>query len=358
MNADIEELLREGIDRLTEGAVVTAGLADRARRHIRRQRLVTRATAAGGAALAAAAAVVLATIGTSGIPPRSIINAPGASSIASLPNGVPARTAAYVINRTKRALTAAERGNAVEEIHAAGHYAWWSVQFNNPSVTGSRVPAGSVPPPFNASRLTVWYYQGQLRWQGLAPTGAPVFDASMHVATSPTQHPASTGVAVNYAARTSWSVMTSRIRAYVPYSCSYLPPPQEAEGNWATNIRKALSCGLYRLAGHQWVGGIKAIKIVSVKGDPSYAPETTITETLLIDPSTYLPARVMWSWPVTQLAQTGTGKLTGSLAADFEWLPPTQANLKALHVPIPPGFRHLSTSLSWDFTFILRWGTR
>jgi hypothetical protein len=47
-----------------------------------------------------------------------------------------------------------------------------------------------------------------------------------------------------------------------------------------------------------------------------------------VDPVTYLPLRVMWTW-----------KEIGKLSGDFRWLRPTRANLAMLDLPIPPGFR-------------------
>jgi len=86
----------------------------------------------------------------------------------------------------------------------------------------------------------------------------------------------------------------------------------------AAEIRAALSCGRYRLAGHGQVGTVRAIKLVSEKVNGPY------TETLWVDPSTYLPVRLTWHW-LDHRAQ-GPGTLTG----DFRWVRPTEANLGAL----------------------------
>jgi hypothetical protein len=60
MNSDLQELLREGIDRATAGERLGPGLTTRARQHLQRRRLVIRATAATASAAAVAAAVFLA----------------------------------------------------------------------------------------------------------------------------------------------------------------------------------------------------------------------------------------------------------------------------------------------------------
>jgi hypothetical protein len=97
--------------------------------------------------------------------------------------------------------------------------------------------------------------------------------------------------------------------------------------DWAAEIRAALSCGHYRLAGHEQVGSVRAIKLVSEKVNGPY------TETLWVDPATYLPVRLTWHW-LDHRAQ-GPGTLTG----DFRWVRPTEANLKAVRVTVPGGFK-------------------
>jgi hypothetical protein len=71
VKTDIEELLREGVDRLTAGATVPPGLAARVRRRERQRKLRIRAAATAGTAAAAAAAVTTATLvpggGTAGV---------------------------------------------------------------------------------------------------------------------------------------------------------------------------------------------------------------------------------------------------------------------------------------------------
>ena len=89
MNGEVEELLREGLDRLTAEVQAPAGVAGRARAHRRYRRIVTRTALACGAAAVTAAAVIAAT-------------GPGQGTGAP----VRARTAAYVIQRMENALAA------------------------------------------------------------------------------------------------------------------------------------------------------------------------------------------------------------------------------------------------------------
>ncbi len=219
MNTDVSDLLHESIDRLTDGARVPAGLADRAVRR-NRQRQVTLGTAAAtGTAVLATAAVLVATAVT-GAAPR------GGGTI-------PARTSAYVVNRTERALTVAQRENLIEEIHTVGHhYGLGLTQVNTFHFNGGtgRVirQAGST-----AAQEMIWSYRGQLRERGLDAAGRPVFDASSTTARSPAG-PKSvlmkvSGVGVNYRAKTWWR---SAVRLNLPASATssacknaYLPPP-------------------------------------------------------------------------------------------------------------------------------------
>jgi hypothetical protein len=91
MNTDVEELLREGMDRFTAGVEAPPGLARAAVRLRRRRRAVRAAVACGAAAVIAVAAIAVTGVAV-GAPAR-----PGAGL-------AQARTAAYVISRVENAL--------------------------------------------------------------------------------------------------------------------------------------------------------------------------------------------------------------------------------------------------------------
>jgi hypothetical protein len=58
------------------------------------------------------------------------------------------------------------------------------------------------------------------------------------------------------------------------------------------------------------------------------------TATWYVSPATYLPIRMT-------ITRAGTGTLV--LQADYQWLPPTTANLAKLNPPVPPaGFTQVS----------------
>src|SRR5262245_64356600 len=58
VNRAVEDLLREGLDRLTSDAQVPPGVTGKARTHLRRKKIAVRAALVGGAAAVATAAVV------------------------------------------------------------------------------------------------------------------------------------------------------------------------------------------------------------------------------------------------------------------------------------------------------------
>jgi hypothetical protein len=86
MNVDVEDLLREGMERFTEEVPVPRGLAHRAAR-ARRRRMAIRAAAGVGTAAVTTVAVIAATGGS------------GAGG-----GAMQARTTAYVVSRVEEAL--------------------------------------------------------------------------------------------------------------------------------------------------------------------------------------------------------------------------------------------------------------
>src|SRR5262249_4261578 len=113
MNGDVEELLRESMDRSTADMRVPADMLARARTRVRHRQLAIRAALACGTAAVTAAAVVAVTV-------------PGAQPGTGVTN---ARTTAYVIKRVQSALAAA---NFVIQGQATGTM--------TVSVHGRRVP--------------------------------------------------------------------------------------------------------------------------------------------------------------------------------------------------------------------------
>jgi hypothetical protein len=320
MSTDIADLLQETIDRLTKGERVPDGLAERAFRRHRQRRLALGAAAATGTAVAAAAAVFVAAAMTGGVPQRG--------------GGIlRAQTAAYVADRTERALTAAAHGAAIERIDVtrrsedldvilAEHHGGATVLRNVPGLS--------------AGRTVFWWYRGRHRTQALTADGRPLFN--LGTLGPEGRQPRGRYALIDYPAKT-WLRNFSLVAQLVPQpyqsrkgSCPLLIDPEAtvsaAPTAWIAMIHKALACGDFRLDGRQWIGGTHAIKIVSTARLMRHlALFAQINGTLWVDPATFLPVMVRWTWP------------HGTLAATFRWLPPTRANLAALNVSVPSGFR-------------------
>ena len=99
--------------------------------------------------------------------------------------------------------------------------------------------------------------------------------------------------------------------------------------DWKQIIQAGLACGMFTVAGRQWVDGVDAIKLT---GHPPAAGTT-----IWVDPGSYLPVRVTGR---VHLISGGTDEQdAATLTIDFRWLPPTRANLRELTAPIPRGFR-------------------
>jgi hypothetical protein len=108
--------------------------------------------------------------------------------------------------------------------------------------------------------------------------------------------------------------------------------PDRTAADWKQIIAAGLKCGMFTVAGRQWVDGVHAIKLAG------HAPGAG--STIWVDPSSYLPVRLTGR---VQLVLGGAAKQgTTTLTVDFRWLPPTRANLKELTAPIPKGFREAS----------------
>jgi hypothetical protein len=309
MNGEIEELLREGLDRLTAEVRVPAGVAGKARAHRRHRRIAARTALACGTAAVTAAAVIAAT-------------GPGQGA----PAPVGARTAAYVIQRMGKALA---NTNMVMQTETTFSPAFpgimqWSYRGNVRIVQSGFIPPAAMPE-------SPWA-QGQESWG----VGTATINGKR------------TYVQVDYR-RHEWYATPAL--GFAPNGCSNGPVWAEegGPGNWATYIRQALSCGEFTIAGQAWVNGTKTIKITGSMTQPDFwsgphgeNPETLRADaTLYVDPSTYLPVRVIWK----NSSETADGKpLHGTVRQDIRLLPPTPRNLARASVTIPAGFRSVPDS--------------
>lgn len=320
MTNGIEEMLREGFDRLTADARAPAGMVGRAQRYNRRRRIASLSAAATGTAVAAAVAIIAAAV---------------------VPQGGPAprvQTIAYVTGRAQQALAAVSQAKAIEEVRATARNGTFG--FTVLSMAPSQQQNGSAVLPgvlgsVKAQRMTSWFYHGLILQEGFSAAGKLVFTSSIGTVTSPAgKHvPAAYGAA--YPVRTRWlSPLTGPNGKLPKLTCAHAFP-SPADPRLRATILKALSCKLFALAGHQRIDGVDAIKLIM---KPS--PGLGFRETLWLDPSTYLPVRT------SVAAFWGSHGQVSLLVEDYRWLPPTAANLAALHAAIrratiPARFRML-----------------
>ncbi len=166
MSTDLQDLLREGLDRLTAGATVPDGLVGRAQQHNRQRRIRIRAAIAAGTAMAAVAAAVTVSLAASGNQPS---NAP-----------VRTQTIADVATRTEQALAAAvDQGKAIQVTRMSSRNMPFGLTVVGPQ-GGPQYPSPTQRLPgahaaVTAQSMMSWQYR-DLYWQeGFSAAGRLVF---------------------------------------------------------------------------------------------------------------------------------------------------------------------------------------
>ena len=317
MNNDLEELLRDGINRLTSESKLPAGLADRARcRAASRQRSIRAAVAAGTAATAVVAAIAVTGAGSA--------HAPVAGR---------AHSTAFVVDRIERAVaatTAAAPVLSVRTIYGPNHSLL-------PPIGGS--PFG----PGARSRSERSWTRDEVSRVDAFGNGGKLQDAQRSVTTG---HTVKT-VVVDYRNRTWWHGPVGRIVGRPsPNGCSSmlgwagpLPPVASCPAQLEKEIRQAVASGRLKVSGHQRVDGVNAIRLTGElhaqlveQGHPTV--KGTVHETLWVGYRSYLPVRFRANAVFTHLRSQWYQE-------DFRWLAPTRANLALLRLTIPRGFRHV-----------------
>jgi hypothetical protein len=308
MNGAVEELLREGLDRLTADVQVPSGVTGRARTHLRRKKIVGRAALAGGAAAVTAAAVVAATV-------------PGQGAA-----GLQARTTAYVVSRVAKALAAVTASKVVQTKTT------FSAPF--PPVIGWTYrgelrgrQAGYIAP---AQMPGTPWAQGRVSWGvGTAVVGGkPIY------------------VQVDYR-RHEW--YRTGAMGVTPDGCTARLDIVEfnSPSDWAPYLQQALSCGVFKVTGHAWVGGIKTIKLTGSESDPHFwgGPPGAVGRgpmrvdvTFYVNPAAYVPVLAVWR----NTSHWRDGKLMrGTVRQAISLLSPTPANKAKAEVTIPASFRRV-----------------
>jgi hypothetical protein len=290
MSPDLGPLLREGIERFTGDLKASPDAARRAVRKYRRRRM----------AVVAAVACVIAG-GTAGGYAAAGLRTAGPSRVVSASNRLAgARTVAYVLHRAVRA--------------AADH-----------QLIGYARSVDLVPAYRDSDLYQINWSYGM---QGISPAGMSnreVLEGSRIVAEYADDWGRGkvTSTAVEYQTQTWY-------RGSQPYS--YTPQPgcgtaslsdSYAFLSWGERCVSGL-----RLAGQARVNGVQTIAVVSASGSASPVLE------LWLNSHTYLPVRTVFDTGSVAPAIYQVDEIT-----NYQWLPPTAANLAQLAAHIPKGFR-------------------
>jgi hypothetical protein len=298
MSTDVEDLLREGMERFTADLRAPAGLTGQIARR-RRLRLALRSMTGGVAVLAASGAALAVLVLPS-------INGADRAAV----------DAAYVVKNVSSALTTAAPGTIAQM-----------------TVTTTGGPNGTTT-------AEEWSNGQQWRSVTYSSSGHPVYDEGYGTKSGYTL--------VSYPTKT-WARQAGLGLPYAPFSTAPpsgkpgcgkalgafpvlfrlgLPGTSTSVGSLpatvADALRTAVSCGSLTVSGHQTVDGTDTIKLTS-------RPGSLISETIWVDPSTYLPVRAA--------VRSAAGYSPVQQTADFTWLQPTAQNQAKLTVPVPGGFR-------------------
>jgi hypothetical protein len=324
MNGDVEQMVREGMDRLTAGARPPAGLVGRARRHRSRRRLAA-ASAIAGATAAVTVAAVIATGAAAG---------PGAGM----------QNADYVVRHMRSALASENlvmRGQATDTYTLAkfpgktfleGTFITWAYGPRSRLVELTGSSCGHV------------LANGACTHRG----GSEVYLASGTALASGKL----TGAYVTYYDHKYSLSPLATVPA--PGACSTtaglgMAGPLTGVSDWRTFIKTTLACGAATVTGHVRIDGVETTEISgSVTTSLSKGYAKTVNEkavhvryTLWVNPTTYLPVRVSGS---TETYGGSAGRTVNSLVTNVQWLPPTAANVAQTLVTIPAGYQQVSSA--------------
>jgi len=319
MSREIEELLRDGLDRLTTGASVPADLVQRARQARRRRRAARGGLATGAAAaVAGTVALAVAVAGGGGGGLSSTAGDHARPAGAAHPAVRHVQTVADIVHKANRAL---DTSNLIMV-----------------SMTNARVL--SLEHVNGHRKIAVLHsigYSYRNRMTAVLFTGPNTFAGPHHVNTVISSEMSSTKpgtmsdtrwTELDYWNRT-WATSTRRepagpTPAPTSLACSSrqkLSKPDAVLRTYLStspaSIKSALACGGLVKAGNETVQGVPAIKLTST------SKLTSHQLTVDVSPDTFLPVRVVF----------------GDIEMNYRWLQPTAANLAKLTPQIPSGFR-------------------
>jgi hypothetical protein len=321
MSTDVEDLLREGMARVTADLRAPSGMVMRVVR--RRRRTLALRSAATAAVTLGACAVILMTVVVPGTANRSAVDT------------------AYVMKRVNAALSPAAGPDLIAQmtVTTSGNPFWlsteeWSYGDQWRSVAYSKagklvlddgVGPSSVYTLVNYPDREWARQHGAGSWYTPAPSSVPsgwTIPGSLPAGPfnrASASHPPASVVSACWQLGGLPMLFGPGLLLGTGFSAS-LPPATVIK-----ELRTAVSCGSLVDSGRQLIDGIDAIKLTS--GPGSFLPET-----IWVNPDTYLPIRVV--------VRLGSGTQTANIA----WLQPTRQNLADLTVPIPAGFRQVPLS--------------
>lgn len=298
MNIDLEDLLRQGIDRLP--AEVPAGLTQRAARQARRHRLVTGAGVSAAVATLTAAAVA---IGMLGVAPTASKRTGG--EVAQPARPAPTQHPRPLPSWPPGAITHATLVSRVEQaVLTSTNYITYTRRYDYK----------------DRSKLIVsaWDYRNMHL----------LIQADPHTAQLETDYRDSHTVKFVFYDTRKWALTTWPFSGLVRTDKNQCVGPADdapliGDPRWAAWLVSSLRCGAYTVTSHASDHGTPILNIVNTPKDIEY--QYGVRPHILVDATTYLPIA---DW------QTGTYGYYDAIT----WLPPTSSRLAQLALPVPPGF--------------------
>jgi hypothetical protein len=298
MNIDIEDLLRQGIDRLP--AEVPADLTQRAARQVRRHRLVTGTAVAAAVATVTAATVAIGMLGF----------APAATK---RPGGQVAQSGRPSPTRHVRPLPSWPPG-------PVGH-----------ATLVSRVEQAVLTSPNYIAYTRRYAYEDRSRLIVSAwdyRNMHLLIQADPHQAQLVTYYRDSHTVKFVFYDTRKWALTTWPFNGIVRTDKNQCVGPADdaplvGDPRWAAWLVSSLRCGAYTVTSHASKHGTPILTIVNTPKDVEY--QYGVRFHVLVDATTYLPIA---DW---QAGRDGYYDV-------ITWLPPTSARLAQLALPVPPGF--------------------
>jgi hypothetical protein len=314
MNTNVEELLRDGMERFTADVRAPAGLASEAGRlHRQHRRRARTAMAAGTAAVMAAAVALVVVTGVARGTPAGTALTPAQ-----------ARTVAYVTRRVENALASENLvfvGRSDSE--SMGDYVTWAYGPRSRWEEYSNGGEAITPSGLRPSKGPYWV-------QGTALVGGKLV-----------------GAYVTYFDHrySLWRLRSQSASSACSKDAAFgMAAPVIPTTHWSSYIGATLACGAATVTGHVKIDGVETTEITgtpdTVKLSAGYSKVVhekfaTARWTLYVSPTSYLPVRMVGS---TETFGGSSGTTNSVFVTNVRWLPATPANVAQALVTIPPGF--------------------